>query len=255
MAIRPLRLVAAAVVLTLLVCAPSIPQAQLPDPVATFSILGYDPDTGEVGGAVQSRVFAVGNGVLWAEADVGVVATQAIVDVSYGPKGLALLRAGMTPEAIVKALLESDPDPGYRGQKWPKAGRQFAVMDAQGRYAVHTGPEASAWAGHKTGKFCTAQGNILAGEAVVNDMVTAFENTQGHLSLRLMAALDAGQAAGGDTRGMQSAAMLIVKKNGGVWLNNDTVLRLQVDEASQGDPLKELRRTVEYWNARQRPRR
>jgi uncharacterized Ntn-hydrolase superfamily protein len=128
-------------------------------------------------------------------------------------------------------------------------------MDAKGNYAVHTGPEATAWAGHKTGKFCTAQGNILAGEAVVNDMVTAFESSEGHLSLRLMAALEAGQKAGGDKRGMQSAAMLIVKKNGGVWLNNDTVLRLQVDEASQSDPLKELRRLVEYWNTRQRPRR
>ncbi len=239
--------------IALLLCVPL--GAQLPDPVATFSILGYDPETGEVGGAVQSRVFSVGNGVLWAEADTGIVTTQAIVDVSYGPKGLALLRAGMTPEAIIKAIWESDPDPGYRGQKWPKAGRQFAVMDAKGNYAAFTGPEASKWAGHKGGKFCTAQGNILAGEAVVTGMVEAFEKTTGHLSLRLMAALDAGQAAGGDTRGMQSAAMLIVKKNAGVWLNNDVVLRLQVDEAAQGDPLKELRRVVEYWNARQRPRR
>jgi uncharacterized Ntn-hydrolase superfamily protein len=250
-----LRLIAASLACALSIAAPVVSQDRLlPDPVATFSILGYDPQTGEVGGAVQSRVFAVGNGVLWAEADVGIVTTQAIVDVSYGPKGLALLRAGMTPQAIVRALLDSDPDPGYRGQPWPKGGRQFAVMDAKGNYAVHTGPEATAWAGHKTGKFCTAQGNILAGEAVVNDMVTAFEATEGHLSLRLMAALDAGQKAGGDKRGMQSAAMLIVKKNGGVWLNNDTVLRLQVDEASESDPLKELRRLVEYWNTRQRPR-
>ena len=244
------------VTVLLLAASVSLPvHAQLPDPVATFSILGYDPETGEVGGAVQSRVFSVGNGVLWAEADTGIVTTQAIVDVSYGPKGLALLRAGMKPEAIIKAIWESDPDPGYRGQKWPKAGRQFAVMDAKGNYAAFTGPEASKWAGHTGGTFCTAQGNILAGEAVVNGMVEAFEKTTGHLSLRLMAALDAGQAAGGDTRGMQSAAMLIVKKNAGVWLNNDVVLRLQVDEASQGDPLKELRRVVEFWNARQRPRR
>lgn len=249
-----MRLIASVLACALAAGAALASQERRPDPVATFSILGYDPQTGEVGGAVQSRVFAVGNGVLWAEADVGVVTTQAIVDVSYGPKGLALLRAGMTPPAIVDALLASDPDPGYRGQPWPKAGRQFAVMDARGNYAVHTGPEATSWAGHKTGKFCTAQGNILAGEAVVADMVAAFEKTEGHLSLRLMAALDAGQAAGGDKRGMQSAAMLIVKKNGGVWLNNDTVLRLQVDEASQGDPLKELRRLVEYWNARQRRR-
>lgn len=221
----------------------SFPRAQdlAFDPVATFSILGYDPDTGEVGGAVQSRVFSVGNGVLWAEADAGVVTTQAIVDVSYGPKGLALLRAGMTPAATVKALWESDPDP--RPGNWTKEGRQFAVMDAKGNYAAFTGPKATEWAGHKGGKFCTAQGNILAGEPVVAGMVDAFEKTPGHLSLRLMAALDAGQGAGGDKRGMQSAAMVIVKKNGGVWLNNDVVLRLQVDDSPE--PLKELRRLVE----------
>jgi uncharacterized Ntn-hydrolase superfamily protein len=194
-------------------------------------------------------VFAVGNGVLWAEADVGVVATQAIVDIGYGPQGLALLRAGMKPEAIVRAIWESDVDPQPEG--WTKHGRQFAVMDAKGNYAAFTGPKASAWAGHKGGKFCTAQGNILAGEAVVNGMVEAFEKTPGHLSFKLMAALDAGQAAGGDTRGMQSAAMLIVKKNGGVWLHNDTVLRLHVDDSP--DPMKELRRLVEIA-AKQRER-
>jgi uncharacterized Ntn-hydrolase superfamily protein len=220
--------------------------AQLPDPVATFSILGYDPATGEVGGAVQSRVFSAGNGVLWAEAGVGVVATQAIVDVSYGPKGLALLRAGMSPQAIIKAIWESDPDPQPNG--WTKQGRQFAVMDAKGNTAVFTGPKATSWAGHKQGKFSTAQGNILAGEAVVANMIKAFEETGGHLSLRLMAALDAGQAAGGDTRGMQSAAMLIVGKGMGVWLNNDVVLRLQVDDSP--DPFKEMRRLVESWNQR-----
>jgi uncharacterized Ntn-hydrolase superfamily protein len=232
----------------LLVCA--APRAQhLPfDPVATFSILGFDPATGEVGGAVQSRVFSVGNGVLWAEAEVGVAATQAIVDVSYGPKALALLRAGMSPAAIVKAIWDSDPDP--RPQEWSREGRQFAVMDAKGNYAAYTGPKATAWAGHKGGKFCTAQGNILAGEPVVDGMVSAFESTEGPLSLKLMAALDAGQAAGGDTRGMQSAAMLIVKKNGGVWLNNDVVLRLQVDDSPE--PLKELRRLVERANRQRR---
>jgi uncharacterized Ntn-hydrolase superfamily protein len=220
------------------------------DPVATFSILGYDPDTGEVGGAVQSRVFSVGNGVLWGEANVGMAATQAIVDVSYGPKSLALLRAGMTPSAIIKAVLDSDPDP--RPTDWTKEGRQFAVMDAKGTYAAYTGPKAPVWAGNKGGRFCTAQGNILAGEAVVNNMVDAFEKTTGHLSLRLMAALDGGQAGGGDTRGMQSAAMLIVKKNGGVWVNNDVVVRLQVDDSPE--PLKELRRVVEKWNQSQRRR-
>jgi uncharacterized Ntn-hydrolase superfamily protein len=223
--------------------------SQLHEPVATFSILGYDPDTDDVGGAVQSRVFSVGNGVLWGEAEVGMVATQAIVDVSYGPKGLQLLKAGMSPAAVIKAIWDSDPDPGLNGRDWPKEGRQFAVMDAKGNYAAFTGAKATPWAGHQGGKFCTAQGNILAGEAVVAGMVDAFEKASGHLSLRLMAALDAGQAAGGDKRGMQSAAMLIVKKNGGVWLNNDVVLRLQVDD--NAEPLKELRRLVEI-NARRR---
>jgi len=248
-ALRAKACLAAFIACALIVCLRAQTPSTLPfPPVATFSILGYDADTGEVGGAVQSRVFSVGNGVLWAEADVGVAATQAIVDVSYGPKALALLRAGMAPPAIVKAILDSDPDP--RPKDWTKEGRQFAVMDAKGNYAAYTGPQATAWAGNKGGKFCTAQGNILAGEAVVSGMVDAFEKASGHLSLRLMAALDAGQAAGGDKRGMQSAAMIIVKKNGGVWLNNDTVLRLQVDD--NPEPLEELRRIIEKWNANRR---
>jgi uncharacterized Ntn-hydrolase superfamily protein len=221
--------------------APPPQAATLPwKPAATFSILGYDPQRGELGGAVQSRVFSVGNGVLWGEAEVGVVATQAIVDVSYGPKALKLLRDGLSPEAVIKKIWDDDPDP--RPSNWSKQGRQFAVMDAKGTAAAFTGPKASAWAGHKLGKFCSAQGNILVGAAVVDKMVEAFEKTEGRLSLRLLASLDAGQAAGGDKRGMQSAAMLIVKKNGGVWLNNDVVLRLQVDDHSE--PLKELRRLV-----------
>lgn len=245
------------------VCSTSSAQAQRPinapaaaaaaplpwPPVATFSILGYDPATGEVGGAVQSRVFSVGNGVLWAEAGVGVVATQAIVDVSYGPQALALLKSGMAPDAVVKTVWERDPDP--RPENWTKQGRQFAVMDAEGRVAAFTGPKASSWAGDKQGAYCSAQGNILAGPAVVADMVKAFESTTGHLSLRLLAALEAGQRAGGDTRGMQSAAMLIVKKNGGVWLNNDVVLRLQVDD--NPEPIAELRRLVEKAATMRRP--
>jgi uncharacterized Ntn-hydrolase superfamily protein len=218
-------------------------------PVATFSILGFDPDTGEVGGAVQSRVFSVGNGVLWAEADVGAVATQAIVDVSYGPQALALLRKSVAPKEIIKQIWESDPDP--RPQDWTKQGRQFAVINAKGEAAAFTGPKATSWAGHKLGKYCSAQGNILANEEVVNKMIEAFEATKGHLSLRLLAALEAGQAAGGDKRGMQSAAMLIVKKDGGVWLRNDTVLRLQVDD--NAEPIRELRRLVEK-SAEQRNR-
>jgi len=220
------------------------------DPVHTFSILGFDPETGEVGGAVQSRVFSVGNGVLWAKAGVGAVATQAIVDVSYGPQALELLAQGMNPAEVVKTIWERDPDPDP--QNWTKLGRQFAVMDAQGNVAAYTGPKADAWAGHKYGRFSSAQGNILAGEAVVDNMVKAFEETKGYLSERLMAALEAGQAAGGDKRGMQSAAMLVVKKDGGPWLHNDVVLRLQVDDSEQ--PIKELRRLVDLQATRRKMR-
>jgi uncharacterized Ntn-hydrolase superfamily protein len=210
-------------------------------PVATFSILGYDPATGDIGAAVQSRVFSVGNGVIWGEAGVGVVATQAWVDVSYGPQGLQLLRQGLAPTEIIRRILDDDPDP--MPERWPEEGRQFSVMNASGEVATHTGPKASDWAGHKIGEYCSAQGNILAGPAVVDEMVRAFEETEGHLSFRLLAALEAGQAAGGDTRGKQSAAMLIVKEDGGVWLNNDVVLRLQVDDHEH--PIQELRRLVE----------
>ncbi len=234
--------------LLLVVAAPLVAQQRpsaysgLPwPPVATFSLLGYDPATGEVGGVVQSRVFSVGNGVLWAEAGVGVVTTQAIVDVSYGPQGLALLRTGMAPRDIVQKIWNDDADP--RPTDWTKYGRQFAVMNTNGEVAAYTGPKASVWAGDRQGKYCSAQGNILAGEGVVSSMVEAFEKTTGHLSFRLLAAIEAGQAAGGDTRGMQSAAMIIVKKDGGVWLHNDVVLRLQVDDAPE--PIKELRRLVE----------
>jgi uncharacterized Ntn-hydrolase superfamily protein len=217
--------------------------------VATFSILGYDPETGEVGGAVQSRVFAVGNGVLWAEANVGVVTTQAVVDVSYGPQGLALLRRGMAPARVVETILANDPNP--QPERWAIEGRQFSIMDARGNVATHTGTSASDWAGHRVGRYVSAQGNILAGPAVVESMVEAFEATTGHLSFKLLAALEAGQMAGGDRRGMQSAAMVLVTEDGGVGLNNDVVLRLQVDDSEQ--PIAELRRLVEIA-ARQRER-
>jgi len=254
-ATRRWSLVAAVIVLGLVPVArafPPSPKASAASDVGglwetgTFSILGYDPDTGEVGGAVQSRVFSVGNGVLWAEANVGVVATQAIVDVGYGPKALELLRRNLAPAAIVRQVWDDDPDP--LPENWTKQGRQFAVMNAKGEYAAFTGPKATAWAGHKSGKFCTAQGNILAGPQVVANMIDAFENTKGHLSRRLVAALEGGQAGGGDKRGQQSAALVIVKKNCGVWLHNDTILRLQVDDSPE--PIAELKRVVEKWNER-----
>jgi uncharacterized Ntn-hydrolase superfamily protein len=238
------------------------------DPPGTFSILGFDPATGEIGGAVQSRVFSVGNGVLWAEAGVGAVATQAVVDVSYGPQGLALLKQGMAPKDIIKKVWDDDPDPGYRGQKWEKTGRQFAVINAKGEVAAYTGPTAPTDAGDAQGKYCTAQGNTLGrpefprgprepapnppsrSSHVPVAMVKAFEEATGHISLRLVAALEAGDAAGGDHRGQQSAALIVVKKDAGVWLHNDVVLRLQVDD--NPEPIKELRRLVEMSPAGRR---
>jgi uncharacterized Ntn-hydrolase superfamily protein len=163
----------------------------------------------------------------------------------------------MAPAEIVKTIWERDPDPD--SGRWTKHGRQFAVMNAKGEHAAYTGPKASTWAGDKQGKFVTAQGNILAGEAVVADMVTAFEQSQADekgqrysLAMRLVMALEAGQAAGGDRRCQQSAALIVVKKNGGVWLNNDVVLRLQVDD--NPEPIKELRRLVEKSPRRGRGR-
>jgi uncharacterized Ntn-hydrolase superfamily protein len=221
----------------------------------TFSILGVDPVTGDIGGAVQSCVFSV-NGVLWAEAGLGAVATQAIVDVSYGPQSLELLRKGMPPKEIIKTVWERDPDPrpakgpAQNERNWTKNGRQFAVINAKGEMAAYTGPRADPWAGDKQGKFCTAQGNILAGQGVVDGMVSAFESSEtrddgqrNHLAFRFLAALEAGQAAGGDTRCQRSASMLIVRKNGGPWLNNDVVLHLKVDD--NPEPIKELRRLVQ----------
>ena len=214
----------------------------------TFSIIAYDSATGQLGGAVQSRVFSVGNGVLWGEANVGMVATQAIVDVSYGPQALALLREGKSASEVVKTVWQRDADPDTA--RWSKYGRQFAVVDAKGNVAAYTGPRATPWAGDRQGAHVTAQGNILAGPGVVDSMLAAYNRTEGALAFRLVAALEAGQAAGGDTRGKQSAAMLIVQKCGGVWLHNDVVLRLQVDD--NPEPIAELRRLVEKAPARPR---
>lgn len=209
---------------------------------------------------MQSRVFSVGNGVLLAEAEVGAVASQAIVDVGYGPKAMAMLRGGLAPKDIIKKLLADDTDPGYQGQRWQKAGRQVAVMSAKGEFAAYTGPEAPEKKGDAQGPHSTAQGNTLGPvdaqgapvtpTGVPQAMVDGFEKSatnatgaKNHISLRLVAALEAGQAAGGDRRGQQSAALIVVKKDCGVWLHNDVVLHLQVDD--NPEPIREMRRLVE----------
>ncbi len=236
--------IAAVLAMTSVACGSHARRAPDPSPLpetGTFSIIAYDTATGEWGGAVQSRVFSVGNGVLSAEAGVGVVATQAVVDVSYGPQALALLRQGKSASEVVKYVWEHDPDPDTT--RWRKSGRQFAVIDAKGNVAAYTGPTAPTEASDRQAAHVTAQGNTLASKAVTDSMIAAFTRTPGHLAFRLLAGLEGGQAAGGDRRGMQSAAMIIVKKCGGVWLHNDVVLKLQVDDNPA--PIAELRRLVE----------
>src|SRR5687767_140452 len=170
---------------------------------ATFSIVAFDPKTGDLGVAVASRVFGVGNHVPWAEAGVGAVATQAAMNGGYGPRGLELLRQGLSAQQVLERLLAED--------KFDRVeGRQVAIIDAKGNIAVHTGPAANEWKGHIKGATYSVQGNILAGPHVAEAMSRAFESATGELAERLYAALKAGDDAGGDRRGRQSASILVV---------------------------------------------
>lgn len=204
--------------------------------VSTFSIVAIDPQTGEMGVAVASRYFSVGSVVPWAMADVGAVATQANVNVGYGQQALDLLRQGLTAPEVLKKILADDKFEG-------KDGRQVAIVDAKGNIAAYTGPNAPKWAGDRQGKTWSAQGNILAGPQVPESMGKAFDATQGELAEKLYAALKAGDSAGGDVRGRQSASMLIVKKQGGRNINNDRYVYINVDD--NPDPFTELRRLLD----------
>lgn len=204
--------------------------------IATFSCVGFDPETGDLGVVVQSRFFAVGSVVPWARADVGAVASQAFGNTSFGPRGLDLLAEGRSPDQVLTDLLAPDT---------LRERRQVGIVDAKGRSATFTGMECMAWAGGISGPNFAAQGNILVGEATVQAMAAAFQSTNGMLGDRLMAAIEAGQAAGGDSRGMQSAAILIVRKGGGYGGNNDRYCDLRVDDAV--DPIAELRRIYNIW--------
>lgn len=210
-------------------------QKPLP-PVSTFSIVAIDPQTGEMGVAVASRYFSVGSVVPWAMADVGAVATQANVNVGYGQQALDLLRQGMSAPDVLKKILADDKFEG-------KDGRQVAIVDAKGNVAAYTGPNAPKWAGDRQGKTWSAQGNILVGPQVPESMGKAFDSTQGELAEKLYAALKAGDSAGGDARGRQSASMLVVKKQGGRNINNDRYIYINVDD--NPDPFKELRRLLD----------
>jgi uncharacterized Ntn-hydrolase superfamily protein len=203
--------------------------------VHTFSIVAFDPATGQLGVAVESKYFGVGSVVPWAKAGVGAVATQARAKVSFGPDGLSLMEAGKSPRETLDTLLAADAN---------AAERQVGMVDSQGRTAAHTGAKCFEFAGHHEGRNYTVQGNLLAGEGVITAMAEAYEAARKiagtELADWLLAALQAGQAAGGDRRGQQSAALLVVLANGGPGGDNDRYMDLRVEDNPA--PIEELER-------------
>ncbi|MFQ5918808.1 MAG: DUF1028 domain-containing protein [Thermoplasmata archaeon] len=203
----------------------------------TFSIVARDSENGDLGVATQSRFIAVGAVVPWARAEVGAVATQAQANVSFGPDGLDRLDGGAAPAEVIAHLIEDDPNAPVR---------QVGMVDGRGQAAAFTGEDCLAWAGHVVGKgFCTL-GNILAAETVVHDMASAFEGTTENLPERLLAALRAGQGAGGDRRGQQSAALLVVRKGGSYGGFSDRYVDVRVDD--HPTPIAELERVFQIYD-------
>ena len=202
---------------------------------STFSIVAVDSDAGEAGVAVQSKFLAAGAVVPWARGGVGAVATQAFAEVTFGVRGLDLLERGRSPEEALAELLEGDHG---------RESRQVGVVDMAGRAASFTGSECFEWAGGVTGDGFACQGNILAGESVVTGMAEAFTSTTGRpLAERLVEALRAGQAAGGDRRGQEAAALLVAKPGGGYGGNHDRYVDLRVDHHEE--PIEELARLLD----------
>jgi len=196
----------------------------------TYSLVARDGE--QWGVVVQSKFLAVGSVVSWAEPDAGAIATQAYANPRYGPDGLALLRDGLSADEVVRRLVEADEG---------RTERQLGVVDARGGSAAWTGPDCMDWAGHRTGESYAAQGNILVGEETVDALAETFEATAGRpLAERLLDCLAAAQAAGGDRRGQQSAALLVVERNGGYAGLSDTLVDLRVDDHPA--PIDELRR-------------
>jgi uncharacterized Ntn-hydrolase superfamily protein len=195
----------------------------------TFSIVGFDPIEKEWGIAVQSKFLGVGSVVPWAKAGAGSVATQSYANTAYGPKALQLMEQGKSAQETLELLLADDPD---------REMRQVGLIDASGNPATFTGKACYDWAGGVTGTHFAAQGNILVDEETVQAMARVFKETNGTLADKLLASLDAGQEAGGDSRGKQSAALYIVKEKGGYGSFNDRYIDLRVDD--HHDPIKEL---------------
>ena len=224
-----------------LVCilpSPAQPPDASEDPLfSTFSLVAYDPDAQEWGVVVTSKVPSLRNIVPWAKAGIGGVATQASTNRAFGPDGLEWLAKGKSPEEIGKIFQDSDPKIDVR---------QFGIVDAKGNSYAFTGKKCGAWAGHKTGKNYACQGNILVAEAVVNDTAKTFEETKGPLALRLMAALEAGNKAGGDKRTtkIQSSALIVVRDNSnGKGEQADYVIDLRVDKSTS--PVEDLRKLLD----------
>lgn len=199
--------------------------------IATFSIVGADPDTGEVGVAVQSKFLGVGAVVPWAKAGVGAVATQAFANPSYGPDGLKYLREGLSAQETVDKLIKLDEGAVHR---------QVGVVDAEGNAATFTGESCYEWAGGVTGRHYAAQGNILVNKETVTKMGEAFEKRKGSLADRLLEGLKAAQKAGGDSRGKQSAALYVEKDKAGYGSLSDVLVDLRVDD--HREPIEELQR-------------
>ena len=203
----------------------------------TFSIVAYDSEKKEWGVAVQSKFIAVGSIVPFAKVNVGAVATQALANTSYGPKSLALLEQGMTAEETIKIITQHDEKREHR---------QVGIVDSFGNVASFTGKKCFDWAGHVSGENYTCQGNILVSEDTVLAMSHAYRETSGDLVEKLLAALEEGQEAGGDSRGKQSAAILIVKEEGAYDGGTDRYINVRVDEHEH--PIKELRRVFELYD-------
>jgi len=214
---------------------------------STFSIVAFDSRNGDLGVAVQSKFIAVGAVVPWAKAGVGAIATQAWGNVSFGPRGLKMLEEGVSAPEVLRKLLADDVRPEVR---------QVAIVDSKGVTATHTGRECMDWAGHVSGPSYSCQGNILANSGVVESMAKTYEETQGDLIEKLLASLSAGQAAGGDRRGQQSAALLVVREKGGYEGFSDRYVDLRVDE--HPTPIEELKRTFNIYDitmlSRENPR-
>ena len=202
--------------------------------VATFSIVAYDPENGDLGVAVQSKFLAVGAVVPWARAGVGAVATQSYANTTYGPGGLRLMAGGLSAQDALEKLVGADEE---------RALRQAGMVDARGSAAAYTGQDCFDWAGHIVGKGFACQGNILVSEEPVQAMARMFEESEGEMADRLAAALEAGQEAGGDSRGRQSAALLVVREKGGYGGFNDRWIDLRVDDHPM--PIQELKRLLD----------